>query len=140
MNASGVFVFDTNVVVDALFFPASFGRRAFDLVSSEGTLACSNATFAELAEVIYRDKFDRYVTDAEREAFLRLYASACDFTEPTKKLRVCRDPSDDKFLELAIAVNADKLITRDRDLLTLDPFEGLHILEPQTLVERQDDA
>ncbi len=140
MSAERVFVLDTNVLVDALFFPTSFGRRALDLARRDGTLACSDATFAELAEVIYRPKFDRYITDAEREVFLRAYAGACAFVEPNEKLNLCRDPKDDKFLELALAANADSLITRDHDLLALDPFEGVRILEPQALIEQQGSA
>lgn len=138
MRAKGVFVFDTNVLVDALFFPSSFGRRAFDLARRGGTLASSNATFAELAEVIYRPKFDRYITDAEREAFLRAFAGASEFFEPKEKLNLCRDPKDDKFLELALAAGADNLVTCDHDLLALDPFKGVHILQPQVMIEQQD--
>jgi predicted nucleic acid-binding protein len=39
--------------------------------------------------------------------------------EKTEKLPVCRDPDDQKFLELAAAAKADCLVTRDRDLLRL---------------------
>jgi putative PIN family toxin of toxin-antitoxin system len=40
-------------------------------------------------------------------------------SKPVEKLPVCRDPDDQKFLELAAAVRADCLITRDRALLRL---------------------
>jgi hypothetical protein len=43
---------------------------------------------------------------------------------------VCRDPDDNKLLEIAIAGRADCLVTGDQDLLVLDPFHGIPILTP----------
>jgi putative PIN family toxin of toxin-antitoxin system len=35
---------------------------------------------------------------------------------------ICRDPKDNKFLELAISGKATHIITGDKDLLELHPF------------------
>jgi uncharacterized protein len=51
-----------------------------------------------------------------------------DTTEP---IAICRDPKDDKFLELAIDGNADYIVTGDADLLVLHPFRGIQILKPK---------
>ena len=45
-------------------------------------------------------------------------------------LRVCRDPDDDKLLEVAVIGRADCLVTGDQDLLILNPFQGIPILTP----------
>ena len=42
----------------------------------------------------------------------------------------CRDPDDDKFLELALLGDADCLVTGDQGLLRMAPFRGLDILRP----------
>jgi len=42
----------------------------------------------------------------------------------------CRDPEDDKFLETAVNGNADCLITGDKDLLIMHPFQGIPVLLP----------
>ncbi len=42
----------------------------------------------------------------------------------------CRDPEDDKFLETAVNGNADCLITGDKDLLAMHPFQGIPVLLP----------
>jgi predicted nucleic acid-binding protein len=42
----------------------------------------------------------------------------------------CRDPGDDKYLELALAARAAILISSDEDLLALDPWRGVHIVRP----------
>jgi predicted nucleic acid-binding protein len=49
----------------------------------------------------------------------------------TGAVRACRDPDDDKFLETAINGEADCIVTGDRDLLALDPFEGVAIFTPR---------
>ena len=48
----------------------------------------------------------------------------------TESVGACRDPKDDKFLELAVSGRADYLVTGDLDLLVLDPFRGVRILTP----------
>jgi predicted nucleic acid-binding protein len=46
----------------------------------------------------------------------------------------CRDPTDDKFLELAVSGNADLILSGDKDLLTLHPFRGIPIVTPAAFV------
>jgi len=45
---------------------------------------------------------------------------------------VCRDPDDIKILGLAIASDADYIITGDKDLLVLKNFQGIPILNPRS--------
>lgn len=51
-------------------------------------------------------------------------------------IRACRDPKDDKFLELAIDGRADAIVTGDQDLLVLHPFRGIAVLTPAEYLER----
>jgi len=52
-------------------------------------------------------------------------------------MSACRDPKDNKFLEVAIAGSADAIITDDDDLLTLDPFRDVRIATPSAFLEEQ---
>ena len=47
--------------------------------------------------------------------------------KPLVEIVMCRDPKDDKFLELAYAAKAKCIITGDQDLLILNPFRGIPI-------------
>lgn len=85
----------------------------------------SPATLEEVAEVLSREKFDRYVTVAEREEFLDAFVERATFIEPTEAIRMCRDATDDKFLELAVSGGATYLISGDKDLRSLHPFRGI---------------
>lgn len=88
----------------------------------------SASTLEELADVLERDKFDRYLTGSERDGFLEGFVERAILVEPTEEIRVCRDTRDDKFLELAVSGSADCIITGDSDLLSLHPFRGIPIV------------
>ena len=46
----------------------------------------------------------------------------------TKIAPVSRDPDDDQVLACALAADARLIVTRDRDLRTLDPFRDIRLL------------
>jgi uncharacterized protein len=70
------------------------------------------------------------------EAFLKLVLLRGEPVSPTREIHKCRDPKDDKFLELAVAGRAAVLVSGDADLQSLDPFEGVRILSPAVFLER----
>lgn len=99
---------------------------ALDLISSPALLA-------ELTNVLGRAKFETILarTDISLELLLagvRQLAAIVD--PPPLPQPVCRDPDDDKVLALAMAVNADLIISGDDDLLVLTNFEGIPIVTP----------
>src|SRR5262245_13314210 len=115
-------VIDTNVILSALFFESGKPGRAVRKAISDLEVLASLETLLELSEVLSRPRFDRYLSRAEREEFLRAFTSQVVLVEPTVLISACRDPKDDKFLELAVSGGARSLITGDSDLLALDPF------------------
>jgi len=42
----------------------------------------------------------------------------------------CRDPDDNKFLEAAVAVGAEYVVTSDKDLRDLGEYQGVKIRLP----------
>jgi uncharacterized protein len=64
----------------------------------------------------------------------QLMASA-ELVTITEHVTVCRDPTDDKFLDLAINGRADLILTGDKDLLVLNPFRGITIVAPVTFAK-----
>lgn len=53
-----------------------------------------------------------------------------ELKDPTEKIRICRDPKDNKYLELAVSSDANFIISGDKDLLVLHPFRKISILTP----------
>ena len=52
----------------------------------------------------------------------------------TEHIAACRDPTDDKFLELAVNGHADLIVTGDGDLLALNTFRDIPIVTPAMFV------
>ncbi len=128
-------VFDTSAAVSALLFDHSVPAQAFFAALEHGKILHSAATFAELSAVLGRKKFDRYVSQDDRERFLALILGAVELVEITEEIRVCRDPNDDKFLELAVCGAAACIVTGDDDLLVLHPYRQIPILKPAQFLE-----
>ena len=61
MSSRARYVFDTNTLVSALLFEHSTPGQAFRRALRQGEILLSPATLEELAEVLQREKFDRYV-------------------------------------------------------------------------------
>jgi putative PIN family toxin of toxin-antitoxin system len=121
-------VLDTNLLVSRLLAPGGTAARAVDEALARGVLLVSEATLAELAHVLARPRFDSYVTPAQREQFLRLLGGVSRLVHVTRRFQSCRDPKDDKFLDVAINGDADAIVTGDKDLLVLHPFHGVPIV------------
>lgn len=116
------------MLVSALLFENSVPGRAFKRALQQGDVLLSAETLAELAEVLRRKKFRRYISLEEVEAFLTALVGRALVLEPKKEIKACRDPKDDKFLTLAVAGNATHIVTGDKDLQVLHPFRGIPIL------------
>ena len=112
-------VVDTNAVISRLLLPRSVPGRAVHKVIGTGRLLVSDATLGELAGVLARTKFAAYVTIQDRQQFLRLLGRVAVLVPITHAIRACRDPQDDKFLELAVNGGASVIITGDKDLLAM---------------------
>ena len=123
-------VFDTNTVVSAVLFNGSVPGRALMTALELGTILMSPALNDELGDVLRRLRFERYATREERLEFLGDLVRETELVEITETIRACRDPKDDKILELAVNGNADYIVTGDDDLLVMNPFRGIEILRP----------
>jgi uncharacterized protein len=127
-------VLDANVIVSSVLSAQGKARQAFDLAIATGIVLMSDDTFAELSEVLLRSKFDKYSNRAKRETFLDELLGLVEFVEITVQIDECRDPKDNKYLELAISGNADSVVTGDEDLLVLHPFRQIPIVSIQTFL------
>jgi len=128
-------VIDTNVFLSGLFSATSAPARAVERAVREHQVLASKATLRELAAKLLSPKFDRYVARARRLALLDRLAPNLVMVEIVQRIRACRDPKDDAFLELAVNGSANLVVTGDRDLLSLHPFRGIDTLSPSAYLE-----
>ncbi len=135
MDNRGRFVFDTNVVVSALLMKKSAARDALDKARTAGDILLSLEVIEELQDVLSRPAFDRYVDEEDRLKFLSLLVKEATLVEVTERVKECRDPKDDKFLELAVNGNATLVVSGDKDLQVLHPFRNIPILSPREFLD-----
>jgi len=128
-------IFDTNVLVSALLLPDSKPRQALNRALREGKVLVSFTTLAELNEVLSRKRFRRYVDEEDVRSFLAALTREADWVDVGIQIQACRDPKDDKFLELAVSGQGTHIVTGDTDLLALNPFRGIEILPPHRFLE-----
>jgi predicted nucleic acid-binding protein len=98
-----------------------------------GGLLKSAITEAQVFEVLRRPYFARSVSPSFIDGVRRIFSQA-ELMTIDERVVACRDPTDDKFLELAVNGRADVLVTGDLDLLILNPFRGLPIITPRVFV------
>ena len=123
-------VFDASSVVGAALKRDSTPFRALDKVRHRSRLAMSDAVANEIRDVLRRPKFvsmldPDWLTEVEAWMF-----TDADWFEAKTQVFDCRDPKDNKYLELALAATASALISSDMDLLTLHPWRGIPIRRP----------
>lgn len=123
-------VLDTNVLISAVLSPLGKPFACLDWVLENATLIVSRELLEELETRLVRPKFSKYVDDARRRAFVADLGLSAVQVELSGGVTVCRDPDDNKLLEIAVAGRADCLVTGDHDLLVLNPFQGIPILTP----------
>lgn len=98
----------------------------------------SDATFYELADQVSTHPKIVSTTSPElRREYLLSLQELGEFVEPAVQWRGCRDPKDDKFLDVACAVQARAILSGDKDLLILESFRGIPILSPNAFLERE---
>lgn len=136
MRTDRKLVIDTNLWISRLLVPGGTAARAVDHGLSWGIPLMSEDTLMELSNVLARDKFDRYVSREDRQHFLRLLGGIVRMIPITQHIAACRDPRDDKFLDVALNGEAHLILTGDQDLLELHPFHGIEIVSPAEFLRR----
>src|SRR5260221_2012643 len=124
-SAAGlIVVIDASTFVSAALKANSLPERALlRAVDPPNRLILSQEVEDEYREVIFRPKFDRFVSIERRQQILDIVVFAADRIAPDQAVRECRDPADDKYLALAFAGRADVIVSSDvRHLLSMHPW------------------
>ena len=121
-------VVDTNTLISALLTQGTPRRVMQAIFDQEIEILLSERTYDELVTRLERPKFDRYRGREAWAIFLAELVELATWIEDTAIEAVSRDRDDDKFLALAIAGEADTIISGDQDLLVLEVYESIPIL------------
>ena len=126
------------IVIDANVMIAAFATRGLCESVLEACLNKHEIILSEdlLDEILknlhYKIKLPKSMTD-QVASLLRGFAI---FVDPVPlSSDACRDPDDIKILGLAVASEADYIISGDKDLLVLKRFQGISVLSPRAFYE-----
>ncbi len=125
-----------NFVISAFLLKNSVSSIAFEKAFDEHLLLTSLSVLEEIKEKLPYKKFDKYVDLKTRIEFVTRFEKEAELIYVTHKVSVCRDPKDDPYLELALSGKADCIITGNRDLLVLHPFENILIISPKEFLTK----
>jgi putative PIN family toxin of toxin-antitoxin system len=122
-------VVDTNVFVSAALKELSWPGNTIRWIGRYGGLLKTAVTEQEVMAVLQRPRLAPKIAPCFLDNLRRMFAVAEPVTiiEPVTG---CRDPDDDKFLELAVNGRAEVIVSGDVDLLVLDSFRGIPIITP----------
>lgn len=109
-------------------------RRAFDKVRTGDVFVMPRPMHDEITDVLHRPCLARFVKPDLRDAVPAFLLSGAEWFRPAIAVADCRDPLDNKHLELALAAGAGVIVSSDNHLLVMHPWRDVRILRPAEYV------
>jgi uncharacterized protein len=132
-----------NVHISALAFGGTISKNLIKIYQEEQIqVYTSKPIFEELQEKLSIPKFDKItkvkIDQDEINEYLNNYKQETIFGESSIIVNICRDPDDNMFLELALEIQADYIITGDKDLLSISQFQSTKICNISDFIKDND--
>ncbi len=128
-------VLDTNTLVSAVInIGSSVAAEIYqNCKDNHFVLVISPQILSELDEVLHREKVIKAHkrSDKELQEIMNGLSRVSLSVTGNFRIEVVRDPSDDKILSAALEGKADYIVSRDRDLLDLNQYQGIKIITPE---------
>lgn len=128
-------VLDANTLISAIINrPLSVSQEIYqNFIKQHFLLIVSPSLLAEVEDVLNRGrvmKLHKHSTENLQKIIKEL--ANFSYVVPGKtEISVVRDPDDDKIIAAAVEGNADYIISRDKDLLDLEEYQGIKIITPE---------
>ena len=126
-------VFDTNILISAIFWRGSPYRCLLAAQAGLVDLYVSPPILAELGRVLL-DKFQ--LSSAQVDEAVAVVRGAARVVEITGAVHVVSDdPSDDKFVETAQIANVEYLVSGDHHLLTCGALGAIRVVTARMFLD-----
>ncbi len=127
-------VLDTNVFVSAIISARGAPGRILELwQEARLDILISLPILQELDRLLHYPKLQHryHLSEEDIQVFLLLIKKQAILVTPTEQVTVIHgDPTNNRYLECALAGQAGVLVTGDQHLLELGEYQGVHILTP----------
>lgn len=127
-------VLDAPVLVQALIGREMLAERAYWIATAREPLPLSTAVQTAVVDILARPFLSRYLTPGLVAEALGALRARAQIFEPRVAVTECRDPKDNRYLELALAAGASAIVSQDEDLLSLQSWRGVRFMRPARLV------
>lgn len=128
-------VVDTNIFVSAFLGSKNAKLIVRDIFTGQYALIMSQEQLKEIEKVLQRPKFKKYIHPHELQEFISLLGLKVFTPSYYGKINDCRDAKDNMILEAAVYGNANFIISGDEDLLVLNPYRWIYILNPVSFIK-----
>lgn len=129
-------VIDTNVIIDGIKDDYSYEKQILDaVINGEIEAYANHQTLSENKLIM-----NRLIEDEAYKREINLLFSQINMVRNQHQIHVVSDVEDNKILESAVESKAEFLVTRDKDLLELNHFEGIEIVTPAEFWNRYKDS
>jgi len=129
-------ILDTNILLSVIIKDSSTPSKVLRLVDDNHTLLISAETLEEFHRALLKPYFQRISTNLIRHKIETALLTA-EQINIIESITACRDPKDNKFLELAVNGKAHFIISGAKDLLSLAAFKGTRIITPAEFLNTQ---
>jgi len=124
-------VLDVNIWIKLLFN----NPDVFTIIECDNVfIYTTEELIDEINLVLEYEHILEYTTQKQRKALKQIVAKRAIPIRKSSVIKICRDPDDDYLLGIRKDVNADYLITEDKDLLTLKKFKKTEIVDLRTFI------
>jgi len=119
-------VLDTNVLINGFKDENSFEKRIINEVISGKVEAFANRQTLQENKLIS----SQLIENDEYQNDLKNLFSIINWVANKRQIKIVRDEEDNKILESAYEAKAEYLITSDNDLLRLNLYQNIQIVNP----------
>ena len=127
-------VIDTNIYVSSFFWKGN-PRKVFDRVTNGiDELLITDDIINEIKSVMLKNKFNLEISKIEDYVNI-IKNFSVNILHDNILENISRDIDDNKILKCGLEGNADYIITGDNDLLVLEVYKGIKIINPKEYLE-----
>jgi len=122
---------DTNIIISAAIKEEGIPSEVFKKVLKSYQHCITREILLEVKLVLNRPRLSIPLVVQNR--FMRLLLQSL-IVVPTTLTRICKDPTDDKFIDCALAAGAD-IVSGDKHLLELKEYKGVKIYSAREFLD-----
>jgi uncharacterized protein len=129
-----IVVLDTNIFISGIFWNGDSDKILTFWKEDKIKIINSDETVDELIRVL--SKFKIQLSDELKKEWIKLIISNSTLVKPIENFTIIKeDPTDNKFIDVAVEGNADCIITNDKHLLKIKQFKNIKIITPKEFLK-----